>query len=170
MHHIFIFLLTLILLLSSGALAKLGNRPGENERQYGDEIVSKQFSDDKRDFTGKKVYALPFFGWQLEIIYTNGRSFSETARPKGNKVKKSILTEKEANTIADFLFPRKTRGPYKKQVVNANFVSHFFENGVVSYEMQLDKKRKNHTGVIGVRTLSYNDGATFKNVMINAYH
>ena len=150
--------------------AKLTNSLHENKRQYGSEIITKSFSDEKRNFTGKKVYELPLFGWQVEVLYTNGKSFSEAARPKGNKIKRQLITEKEANTIADFLFPKKERGSYKKQVTNANFISHFFDNGVVSYEMKLDGRRKQHIGIIGVRTVLYHEGQTFKDVMINAYH
>lgn len=158
----------LIALLPSFAV--LGNSVNENERQFGREIASKQFSDGWRNFSGKKVYEFPLFGWQVEVLYKDGKSYSETARPKGNKVKKNLLAEKEANVIADTLYPKKNRGEYRKQVKNANFVSHFFEHGLVSYEMQLDKRRKSHVGITGVRTVVYSDGAAFREIMINAYH
>ena len=151
--------------------AKLTNNVHENKRQYGSEVITKYFSEEEgRSFTGKKVYQLPFFGWQVEVLYTNGMSFSEAARPKGNKVNKQLITEKEANAIADFLFPKKERGAYRKQVTNVNFISHFFESGVVSYEIKLDDRRKRQLGVSGVRTVLYEKGQTFKNIMINAYH
>ncbi|MBI3591566.1 MAG: hypothetical protein HY094_09360 [Candidatus Melainabacteria bacterium] len=154
----------------SHAQAKLGNKVHENEKQFGKELITKQFSETEKNFTGKKIYQFPLHGWQVEAIYRDGRSFSETARPKGNKVKNQMLTEREANVIADMLYPRKDRGSYKKQIDNANFVSHFFEYGVVSYEMELDKRRKKHVGVVGVRTVLYSDGDKFKNIMVNAYH
>lgn len=157
-------------LFQNKALSKLGNTVSENQRQYGRELETKQFSETDRNFSGKKIYQLPYFGWQLEAIYKNGKSFSETARPKGNKVKTNMIKEREANTIADFLYPKGKRGSYKKYVKNANFLSHFFEYGVVSFEMQLDKRKKNHLGVIGVRTVLYSDGNTFKSIKINAYH
>ena len=162
--------LILIMFLATNAYAKLGNKLSENSRQYGLELISKQFSDSNKHFSGKKVYQLPMFGWRLEVLYSDGESFSETARPKGDKVTKKILSEKEANVIADILYPKRDRGPYRKQVKNANFVSHFFEYGVISYEMQLDRRRKNHIGVTGVRTVLYSNKDKFKNIKINAYH
>ena len=168
---IFMGMTFLIFTFSPCATAKLTNNVHENKRQYGSEVITKYFSEEEgRSFTGKKVYQLPFFGWQVEVLYTNGMSFSEAARPKGNKVNKQLITEKEANAIADFLFPKKERGAYRKQVTNANFISHFFESGVVSYEMRLDDRRKRQLGVSGVRTVLYEKGQTFKNIMINAYH
>ena len=158
-----------LLLFGSPVYARLGNKVNENQKQYNKELVSKQFSEDEKNFSGKKIYQFPLQGWQVETIYRDGKSFSETARPRGNKVKKQMITEKEANVIADMLYPRKERGKYRKQINNANFVSHFFEDGVVSYEMQLDGKRKNHVGVIGVRTILYSDGKTFKSIKVNAY-
>ena len=159
-----------LLLFQSSAQAKLENKVSENQRQYGNELISKQFSDSNKNFSGKKTYQFQLYGWQLEAIYKDGRSFSESARPRGNKVKKQMITEREANTIADMLYPKKERGKYRKQIKNAHFISHFFEDGVVSYEMQLDKRGKNHLGVIGVRTVLYSDGKTFKSIKVNAYH
>lgn len=152
------------------AASKLGNTVSENQRLYGKELVTKQFSESDKNFSGKKTYDFPLHGWQMEVIYRDGESYSEVVRPKGNKIKKTMIIEKEANVIADMLYPRKERGPYRKQVNNANFLSHFFEKGVVSYEMQLDKRRKKHIGVIGVRTILYSNGDIFKKIMINAYH
>ena len=165
-----IIVLILTMLLSNPAFAKLNNKVNENKKQFGEEIANKEYISPEDGFSGKKVYNFPLFGWQLEVIYRGGKSFSETARPKGNKVKKQMITEKEANVIADVLYPRKERGAYRKQVNNANFLSHFFENGVVSYEMQLDKRRKHHIGVIGVRTVLYSSGSKFKDIKVNAYH
>ncbi len=147
----------------------LGNKVSENQKQYGKELISKQFSDNEKNFSGKKIYQFPLQGWQLEAIYRDGKSFSETARPRGNKVKKPMITEREANVIADIMYPRKERGKYRKQINNANFVSHFFEDGVVSYEMKLDGRRKNHIGVIGVRAILYSNGDKFKSIKVNAY-
>ena len=163
-------LVIIIIVFSSGhTFAKLSNKVSENQRQFGKELISKQFSEGEKNFTGKKVYQFPYFGWQMEALYRDGRSFSETARPKGNKVKKDLLTEKEANVIADVLYPKKDRGKYRKQIKNAHFISHFFEHGVISYEMLLDKKRKSHLGTVGVRTVLYSNGEVFKNIMVNAY-
>ena len=159
-----------LLLFGISAQARLENKVSENQRQYGKELISKQFSDSNRNFSGKKTYPLSLYGWQIEAIYKDGKSFSESARPRGNKVKKEMIPEREANVIADILYPRKERGRYKKQIKNAHFLSHFFEHGVVSYEMQLDKKGKNHLGVIGVRTVLYSDGKSFKSIKVNAYH
>src|SRR3989338_11253609 len=164
--NIFIVLF-IIIFLSNHAFAKLGNKVSENQRQYSKELITKQFSESEKNFAGKKAYQFSLYGWQVEAIYKDGRAFSETARPKGNKVTKQMITEKEASVIADMLYPRKERGQYRKQVDNANFVSHFFEHGVVSFEMQLDKRRKNHLGVIGVRTILYSNGDIFKNIMVN---
>ena len=158
-----------LLLSQSSAQARLENKVSENQRQYGKELISKQFSDSNKDFSGKKTYQLSLYGWQIEAIYKDGKSFSESARPRGNKVKKEMITEREANVIADILYPRKERGRYKKQIKNAHFLSHFFELGVESYEMRLDKKGKNHLGVIGVRTVLYSDGNKFKSIKVNAY-
>ena len=170
MRSLCLLAMTATLLFSNCAFAELENKPNENERLYGKELSVKQFSDDKKKFTGKIVYEFPLLGWQIEALYVDGKSFSEAARPKGNKVKKTIITEKEASAIADILFPRKHRGPYKKQMTNANFVSHFFDKGVVSFEMQLDARRRNHIGIIGIRTVLYNNGQTFKTIKVNAYH
>ena len=169
-NFICVLLLCFLLLFQSNAQARLGNKVNENQRQYGSELVSKQFSDGDRKFSGKKTYKLPLYGWQVEAIYKDGRSFSEAARPRGNKFKQEMISEKEANVIADMLYPRKERGRYRKQIKNAHFISHFFEYGVVSYEMKLDKKGKNHLGVIGVRTVLYSDGRSFKSIKVNAYH
>lgn len=171
-HDIKMFSLLLCLLASLiffPVYAKLGNKPNENQREYGTELVSKQFSDNNRNFSGKKIYQFPLYGWQLEAIYRDGKSFSESARPRGNKVKKQIITEREANVISDMLYPKKERGKYRKQIKNAHFISHFFENGVVSYEMLLDKRGKHHVGVVGVRAVLYSDGKTFKSIKVNAY-
>lgn len=164
------FLLLASCFLPLASFAKLENKIKENEKQFGSELVSKQFSEDDRNFSGKKVYHFPLYGWQVEVLYINNRSASEVVRPKGDNFKKKMITESEANVIADMLYPKKDRGPYRKQVKNANFISHFFERGVISYEMELDKRRKNHIGVIGVRALLYSNGDVFKNIMINAYH
>ena len=163
-------LLFLFILFTPLVHASLGNDVNANKKRFGGEISSKEYSDEKRNFIGKKGYQLSLFGWQVEAIYKDGKSFSETARPKGNRVKKNMITEQEANVIADTLYPRKNRGPYRKQIKNANFVSHFFEYGVVSYEMELDKRRKKHLGVIGVRTILYSNGDTFRKIKVNAYH
>lgn len=167
---VFFTIVALFFFFTNHSYAKLGNNINENLRQFGKEIITKAYTKEDKNFSGKKAYLLPYFGWQIEAIFKDGRSFSEAARPRGNKVKKQLITEKEANVIADVLFPKKERGPYRKQVKNANFISHFFESGVVSYEMKLDERRKNHVGVIGVRTVLYSNGDTFKNIMINAYH
>ena len=158
-----------ILLFQGNAYARLENKVSENQRQYGRELVSKDFSGNNRNFSGKKTYNFPLYGWQVETIYRDGRSFSESARPRGNKVKKEMISEKEANAIADMLYPRKERGRYRKKIKNAHFLSYFFEHGVVSYEMQLDKRKKHHIGVIGVRTVLYSDGSKFKSIKVNAY-
>jgi len=154
----------------NNSIAKLDNKVTENKKQFGVELFTKQYSEEERNFSGKKTYEFPLFGWQVEVIYKDGRSFSETSRPKGTKVKKYTISEREANVIADILYPKKERGAYRKQVKNANFISHFFEHGVVSYEMQLDKKRKYHVGVVGVRAVLYSDKLTFKDIKVNAYH
>ena len=164
------FLLLLLLSIYNCALAKLGDKPSESQKQYGKELVTKDFSSGNRIFSGKKVYSFPLYGWQIEAIYREGMSFSESVRPKGNKVQKQIITEREANVIADLVYPKKERGPYRKQVKNANFVSHFFEHGVISYEMQLSKARKHYVGVRGVRAVLYGNNEVFKDIMINAYH
>lgn len=150
--------------------ASLSNKPHENQKQFSKEISSNQYTSDNRNFSGKKVYHLGLYGWQVEAIYVNGKSISETARPKGDNLKKTLITEKEANVIADMLYPKKARGLYRKQIKNANFISHFFENGVISYEMALDKRRKNHIGIVGVRAVLYSNGAHFKDIKVNAYH
>lgn len=165
------FAFVIFFLFSQSCLfAKLGNNTSENRKQFGNEIITETFTEGEKNFSGKKTYQLAYFGWQLEAIYKDGESFSEVARPKGNRVTKQLITENEANVIADVLFPKKDRGPYRKQVKNANFISHFFEYGVVSYEMRLDSRRKNHVGVVGVRTVLYSNGSRFKDIMINAYH
>ncbi len=159
-----------VLLFPINALSKLDNKVNDNQRQYGKELSSEQFSEKNKNFAGKKIYQLPQFGWQVEAIYRDSKSFSETARPIGNKVKKEMISEGEANAIADMLYPKKERGKYKKQIKNAHFISHFFEHGIVSYEMKLDKRGKKHLGVIGVRTILYGNGTTFKSIKVNAYH
>ena len=166
---ILILLLCFVFLFGSPVQARLENKVSENARQYGNELDSKQFSDSNRNFSGKKTYRLPLYGWQVEAIYRDGKSFSESARPRGNKFKREMISEKEANVIADMLYPRKERGRYRKQIKNAHFVSHFFEPGVVSYEMQLDKRKKHHVGVVGIRTILYSDGKIFKSIKVNAY-
>jgi hypothetical protein len=159
-----------LLLYPTQAISSLRNNVNENKRKYGKEITTKAFNEEERKFSGKKIYQFPMLGWQVESIFRDGRVFSETARPKGQKVKKLLITEREANTIADVLFPRDMRGAYKKQINNANFISHFFEHGVVSFEMELDKKRKKHVGIVGVRTVLYSNGDNFKSIKVNAYH
>ena len=163
-------LLLVFLLVQIPANGKIGNTLSENSKLYGNELSSRDFSDDKKNFSGKKVYQFPYFGWQIESIYKNGKSFSETIRPKGGKVARKTITEQEASTIAASVYPREQRGMYRKQVKNAHFISHFYENGVVSLEMLLDKSRKNHVGVIGVRCILYSDGANFNSIMVGAYH
>ena len=163
-------ILSLLIFLQGGAFAKLGNKVYENTWQYGKELNSKQFSKSSRHFAGKKVYQLPKYGWQIETIFVNGKAISEAARPKGSKVWKKIITEREANVIADMLYPKKYRGAYKKQIKNAHFISHFFNNGVVSYEMKLDNRNKSHIGIIGVRTILYSNGDKFKDIKTNAYN
>ena len=165
-----VVLFLFLLLISPNALAELDNKVSGNEKQYEKELITKQFSETERNFCGKKIYEFPLYGWQVEALYRDGRVISESARPKGDKVKRDLITEREASAIGDILYPRKERGDYKKQIKNANFISHFFENGVVSFEMKLDRKRKKHVGVIGVRAILYNDGAKFKDIMVNAYH
>ena len=159
-----------LLFTPNQAFASLRNNISENKRKYGKEIITKAFNDEEKKFSGKKIYQFQMFGWQVESIFRDGRVFSETARPRGPKVKKLLIAEREANTIADILFPRDMRGAYKKQINNANFISHFFEHGVVSFEMELDKKRKKHVGVVGVRTVLYSNGDGFKSIKVNAYH
>lgn len=170
---LYLYLFTLLFVLTASfckANARLGNKINENHKQYGKEISSVTYSETNKNFSGKKVYHFPAYGWQVEVLYRDGRSYSEVVRPKSNKLSKQILSEREANSIADILYPKNERGKYRKYVENANFLSHFFEFGIVSFEMQLDKRRKNHIGVIGVRTILYSNGNTFKNIKINAYH
>ena len=164
-----VLLAYILIAISLPSQAALNNDLNQNKKQFGGELSSHQYSDDKKSFIGKKTYQLSLFGWQVEAIYKDGKSFSETARPKGNKVKKNMITEQEANVIADMLYPKKNRGSYRKQIKNAHFLSHFFEYGVVSYEMQLDNRKKKHLGVIGVRTILYSNGDTFKKIKVNAY-
>lgn len=163
------FLLFIAVLFPIGSFAKLGNTINDNRRQYGKELITKAYSEEDRHFSGRKVYPLWLFGWEVEAIFRDGKTFSETARPKGSKVKKKLITEREANVIADMLFPKNDRGSYRKQIKNANFISHFFENGVVSFEMELDKRRKSHVGITGVRTILYSNGEAFKDIKVNAY-
>lgn len=167
---LFFYVLALTLQLQYNASALISNSVKENEKEFGDHLSSIQYSEDSSRFSGKRVYNLPFFGWNVEVLYVDGKSISEVARPRGGKVKKQILTEQEANVIADMLFKKKDRGPYRKQVKNANFISHFFEEGVVSYEMKLDDRRKDYVGIIGVRTILYSNGNGFNDIKINAYH
>jgi len=171
MNHKIIALGILTLsLIQLPSLAKIQNTTKDNEKQFGKEIISKQFTDDKWKFNGKKVYKCPLFGWQIEALFKDGKSYSESARPKEKNAKKDLITEQEANVIADMLFEKKDRGDYRKQVKNAHFISHFFENGVISYEMKLDASGKNHIGVMGVRAILYSNGEKFKDIKINAYH
>ena len=167
---ILILLLMLFVTLTNPSFARIGNSIHENEKQYGKELERKQFSDKKKDFAGKIYYNFPLHGWQIVALYKDGKVISETVRPKGNKVKKDMITEREANVVADIIYPRKKRGAYKKQIENANFISHFFNNGVISHEMQMDKRRRKHLGVVGVRAVLYSDSAIFKNIKVNAYH
>ena len=165
-----IFLIVFVLVNKSTSYASLDNKISENQKQYGKELESRQFSETDRHFSGEKIYLFSLYGWQVQVLYKDGRSFSESARPKGNNVKKEMISEKEATVIADILYPRKKRGSYKKQITNAHFISHFFEHGVVSFEMKLDKRGKKHVGVIGVRTVLYSNGDIFKDIKVNAYH
>lgn len=165
-----IFVMCLIFIFNNYSYAMVNNSIRENERQYGKSISSTQYSQSWFKYSGKEIYQHPFFGWQVEVLYKDGKSIAETARPKGKNVKKPMISEQEANVIADSLFTKRDRGDYKKQVKNANFISHFFENGVVSYEMKLDDRKRNYMGIIGVRTVLYSDGARFKDIKINAYH
>ncbi len=167
----FVSIIILIFLTNTHqAFAKLDNKINENERQYGKAINEKQFSDKKNDFAGKIYYNFPLHGWEIVALYRDGKVISEAVRPIGHKVKKEMISEREANVIADIIYPRKERGHYKKQITNANFISHFFDEGVISYEMQLDKRRKKHLGIIGVRAVLYSDDAMFKDIKVNAYH
>lgn len=169
MYKVFCILALFIFQLNTdAAFSKIGNDTKADKKQYGKELSSKEFTD-KKLFSGKKSYPSPLFGWQVEALYKNDVSYSETARPKGFFVKKKIIDNKEANSLAHILYPLYERGPYRKQVKNANFISHFYEHGVVSFEMELDKRRKNHIGVIGVRTVKYNNGEIFKDIKVNAY-
>lgn len=169
MKYLLILIITTIFFQNT-AFAKIGKTLSENSKLYGNEISSVDYCEDKKNYTGKKTYQFPSFGWQLESIYKNGKSFSETIRPKGNKVSKKLITEQEASSIAAAVYPREERGMYRKQVKNAHFISHFYEHGVVSIEMQLDNRRKQHVGVIGVRCIVYSDGASFNNIKVGAYH
>jgi hypothetical protein len=166
----FILLITTILLFQFPVSAKIGNKLADNQKQYGKEMSSKNYCDDKKNYAGKAVHQFPLYGWQVETIYKDGMSFSETVRPKGSKVTKKIITEYEAASIAAVAYPREERGPYRKQVKNAHFISHFYEFGVVSLEMLLEKSKKKHVGVIGVRCIKYSDNETFSKIMIGAYH
>ncbi|GEM_PF-3595561 len=171
MKKVFFKVIFIVLLFSPiQVFPSLRNSINENKRKYGKEIITKAFNNEEKKFSGKKIYQFPMLGWQVESIFRDGRVFSETARPKGSKVSKLLITEREANTIADVLFPKNIRGAYKKQINNANFISHFFEHGVVSFEMELDKKRKRHVGITGVRTVLYSNGDNFKSIKVNAYH
>ena len=150
--------------------AAIGNKINENQKQYGKETDSIDFSEKSRTFAGKKTYKFPLYDWDVEVLYRDGFSYSESARPKRVFVNKKMISEKEANIIADLLYPKKERGPYKKQIKNAKFISHFFEHGVISFEMKLDEKRKKHLGIIGIRAILYSNGDNFKNIRVNAYH
>lgn len=166
----FCFVFVFLLISTLPAFARLGNTVSENKRQFGKELLTKEYIGTGKSFCGKKIYQFPLYGWQLEAIYRDGKSFSETVRPKGNKVSKEMISEQEANVISDALYSRRTRGGYRKQIKNAHFISHFFEHGVISYEMRLSKIRKKHVGVIGVRAILYSNGDTFKKIKVNAYH
>ena len=133
MNKLLVFILIIVLINSHQAFAKLDNKINENERQYGKSINETQFSDKKSDFAGKIYYDFPLHGWQIVALYRDGKVISETVRPRGFKVKKEILSEREANAIGDIVYPRKERGPYRKQINNANFISHFFDKGVISF-------------------------------------
>ena len=104
----------------------------------------------KGDLLEKIKYRVPKNDWHIEAIFANGIAFSETARPTVVSRKKAISLV-EANVIADYLFPKKDRGRYRKQVKNAHFTSHFFENGVVSFETAINPKTKQAVGYSGVR-------------------
>ncbi len=86
-----------LLLFQAAAQARLENKVSENQRQYGSELDSKQFSDSNRNFSGKKTYKLSLYGWQVEAIYRDGKSFSETARPRGNKFKNEDANDEKLN-------------------------------------------------------------------------
>lgn len=158
-----------LLAFPTSTSARLNKTVKENKKLYGKELKIKQYSESKRNFSGKIIYKVPNYDWRIETIYTNGVSFSESARPD-DKSKKQIIKESDANVIADKLFPKYLRGKYRKQVKNANFISHFFDNGIVSYEMQLDKRRRDHVGISGIRTLLYQNKTTYDGIKINAYH
>ena len=171
MRILFLLLTYTILFILSlqPSFSALENKVSENEKQYGKELISKQFSEGIKNFSGKKVYQFPLYGWQIEAIYRDGKVISESTRPKGKKVIKEMLSEREGNVIVDIMYPKKNRGQYKKQITNAHFISHFFEDGVVSFEMKLDRSGKNHLGVIGVRTILYSNGDKFNSIKVNAY-
>lgn len=150
------------------AKSKIRSTFDENKKNLGKLIDKEIYNDDKESFAGRVFYKLLNSDWNVEVLYKDNLSYSETARPTSSSTKK-IIQQAEANIIADTLFPVAIRGPYKKMVKNAKFISHFFNNGVVSFEMQLDKRGKNHIGIIGVRTILYSDGDTFSKIKINAY-
>ena len=95
-----------ILLFQFPVSAKIGNKPTDTPKQYGKEISSHNSCEDKKNYAGKAIYPFPLYGWQVETIYKDGKSFSETARPKGSKVSKRLLTEYEAASIAAITYPR----------------------------------------------------------------
>ena len=156
-------------MLPNHVFARIKSDLNENKRLYGKELNVKPFPVDSKNFSGRITYQLPNSEWQVEVLYRDKKSISESARPKAPNVKKRVITESEANVFADMLFPKKDRGPYRKQIKNANFVSHFFEYGLVSYEMQLDSRRIFHKGIMGIRAVLYSNGDTFNKIKVNAY-
>ncbi len=66
-------LIITIILFQNTAFAKIGKTLGDNSKLYGNEISSVDYCEDKKIYTGKKIYQFPSFGWQLESIYKNGK-------------------------------------------------------------------------------------------------
>ena len=104
---VIIILFILLALFPIPSFAKIGNKIHENERQYGKELEKKQFSEQKKDFAGKIYYNFPLQGWQIIALYRDGKVISETIRPRGHMVKKDMISEREANAIADIGWSRK---------------------------------------------------------------
>lgn len=172
MRKINLFLSCLLIFFSisiTEGMCKLGNSPIQNKWMYGKTIEEEEFSNSNEPFSGKITYRLPKTDWYVTVIYSKGKSYSETARPhKGST--KTYYTNQESFQIADDLFPRNNRGLFKKEVKNARFISYFYDNGVVSFEMKLDSKNKSHIGVEGIRCLYYHGGTTYNTeTMVNAY-
>lgn len=171
MKNLFSYLFALSLgLLPLAGVCKLNSSLTQNKWLYGKELKITQFSDSMKNFNGKITYKVPNTDWNVLVTYTNGKSFAEAARPSSTS-RRRFLSQSNANAVADTLFPKKDRGIYRKQVKNARFISHFFQNGVVSFEMKLDPKNKSHIGIEGVRVHKYQNGTSFsKAVKVNAYH